>query len=244
MINALALVLSCSCGPSEYYPKPGTVNVPTNVVISALRLNKSEMISLLRDTDGANVDLVETNGRPLDSYAPTKSLTPRTKYRVMEGATEVTSFTTGDVADTTAPTTPTLGSVAYVYTPQQDTCEARARWSLVIEDGDDDSASNENLLVLAFAESGEAPLGFTTRDRPELKTDCPGKFTPPGTAKLELQVRVMDLAGNISAPSNGVATTGSLQPLSGCTAAPGELLVVLGILLAARRIRLKFQPVE
>lgn len=218
LISTTSWASTCSY-ESQVFPRDGSIKVPTNVVVRVFNWGGSFAATL-----SANGSVVATTQRrdpdSLLVLTPDAPLLLRTEYTVDVTASTptLTRFTTGDGADTTPPSTPSIDVV--------DTSTTNA-WSLTVSGAEDEATPSDDVLLLV------QPGGLLRRGDAVLRWGwpCTTNFAKPdGANDFDVTLQAMDWAGNVSEVSAPKTITSR-----GCSAAPGGALVMLLLTLINRR---------
>lgn len=226
MIRALLMVALVSSGssfavkrcvpPIAILPKDGAVNVPLNAIPRAVfaQQGRFEAPLIVKVIDGEQVDVAFSlvfDGR-LTDFVLNEKLEPLTEYRIISTA-EVQSFTTGTDEDVTAPV---LSEV-----------EVTGRWQLKFATAPEPSSIvllRHEGVIIGAADSADPMLG--------LRSCGFSNFGPPALDKFDLEVQLMDVAGNVS---NSIVVADVEGAPRGCSSAPTGALVLLAMAFLRRR---------
>ncbi len=178
----------------------------------------------------------ESQGAVLyDRFIPDMPLEADTHYRVMRGDEIVSEFTTGAAADEAAPAVPTVELLDRQrhITSASSVCRERTGGATVAPSGDD-----ETILFLVSRQevpvSDDAPYAALTEGAPSF-VDAHNL-----ERRFSLRVRAVDLAGNLSEPSEPIQVR---LGLTGRRCDHGGTLSVFGwpLLLVGLRRRRAYQ---
>lgn len=240
-----ALALSCAFGPTNAVPADRAMDVPVNVIPRVWVVHGGGEDSFdwsLVDEDGQAVDVsldrhVQGNTTVV-AVQPDADLAPETTYtlEVSMNAQPMQSwtFSTGSARDETAPATPTLERLRR----EKD----RTEWGRTDHVRVEVEAAEEPVIYeLTITETGADGLVGTVLNPGSGEDDVDTVWAGEGLCgsdvlldgPVDVSVRAIDLAGNVSEASPSGAATG------GCNsaAAPGGLagLVLLPIFSRIRR---------
>ncbi|MGV3624825.1 MAG: Ig-like domain-containing protein [Archangium sp.] len=231
LLSGPAFALSCS-QIEQFYPRHGATNVPLNAVLRVTYLtaakpgvtelwkNGTVQIPLVRETSA--------DGR-VTNFVPQVPLEANTTYTFM-GPQFPYTFTTGDREDHDAPATAQFDSATF---ESPGTPDSYRKWRLQLITSDATSRNDQLLVLVRDAKKPGVIIGATDATQPTLDVEiCGNNFAPPEGSTFALDLQVMDLAGNVSELSRASDIEASK---SGCSAAPGAVLLVLASLVFRRR---------
>ncbi len=226
-------------------PPDGATNVPLNVVprIVGIYDGIADMPLWLSGPAGdVALTVVRHDVNSLE-VRPATLLAPRTTYRLTNVSTALNapplsadpltvSFTTGDAEDTTAPSAPSITSVQESHSDwfKRSSCSDWQRYQLVLTGLADAETPNDGLMI-------EVTPGKTTQSLTPARayTQFPGSTSidaDPNASDFAVELRVVDWAGNVSAPSAPRQLKGM-----GCSSVPGGGVPVVALLVAWALLR-------
>ncbi|MGV3624827.1 MAG: hypothetical protein ACO1OB_28665 [Archangium sp.] len=202
--------------PVVLFPEDGATNVPLNAVPRGLHADGLD-VTLLRRT-GDIESVVTTTARSDDtfvtSFVPGEALLPNTEYVLtLQDTRQV--FTTGSTVDESAPT---LGGVTLVKASERE-------WQLQFEPDPEPG-------TLVFIRNESRVVSVVGSEVRALSTNCRGFFLP-ASKTFDVDVQLMDLAGNVS----NTSTARDVEGFSGCASSPAGALVLLAVVALLRRYR-------
>lgn len=202
-------------GQPVLLPADGATNVPLNAMPRGVHVD-GLTVGLIKRVGDVEVDVPVEARRDnffVTTFVPHESLLPNTEYVLTLAPNgERHRFTTGDVRDETAPTLPGVS----IDRP------SRFDWRVNF-----DAPPEKGTLVLVH--HGPTIASVVEAESLTLRSACQGFFRPV-EQKFDLDVHLMDVAGNVSAG----ATVRNIDGVYGCSSAPGAALMVLVLTLFRR----------
>lgn len=226
---------ACSCR-SEPFVFSG-LEIPVNASLPVLSTDTEFTLT----TEGGIAVAAEAVVVPGGfAVVPTQPLAPDAGYTLTHSG-GVVAFRTGAGADVQAPAPPILGSFTHSVGPliARSTCELVGGEGFVVSlsspvDGvvfqiftganPESIDTSSPAMVLPVDPSASFFLGDSSL--------CSARFPASKMANLAIQVRTVDLAGNVSELSNPLQLKGS-----GCSATGGSALVLAALLLARKSLK-------
>lgn len=243
VVSSLGSERADACGVRSVQvaqPPDGATKVPLNVVPRIVGIYDGIADMALRLSGPAGDVAITLVRHDLNSLEvrPATLLAPRSKYQLTNMSPDTNappvnaealtvSFTTGDAEDTTAPSAPTIMRVQESHSDwfNQTSCGAWQRYQLVLTGLSDAETPNDGLMI-------EVTPGKTTQSLTPARayTQFPGSTSidaDPNASDFAVELRVVDWAGNVSAPSAPRQLKGM-----GCSSVPGGGVPVVALLVA------------
>jgi uncharacterized protein (TIGR03382 family) len=236
VLGAAGAAQACSCRSSvDVQPGDGATNVPRNAVVRLTASMESMDFSTatLRSADGGVVETRLVARTPTTvELRPRALLEPNAVYAVSGGMPGFagSAFTTGSDEDHEAPSAPVLSGGEDRYVPASGNCGDSESLELHFTTGHDGRTPDAELAYEVATGPSETSVGaepstlLVAQNTVLQEGLCTLSLRLKGVGSLAAQLRAVDWAGNVSAPSVAKQVKGL-----GCAATPASALPALAL---------------